>query len=333
VREAEWHVSVLYHGSYDISGTFMADDVPDNSASPNLPDTFYLHLSIELTDDWVPFLGYSISRAYDGSLPLSNHETSELGISVKIEPQYSYLQQLQSLSDEFIALSERCNISDLPTYMHHLLEDYHSPIYFFPEPDLPPNWERRISDEGRSYFYNTKTAACRWSPEEAFICSYFSSPSFKVIVFLTIWILDEHDRAAMKVRRDRNARHRILPMFRTCRQLTKVVVITRKIRHQKSADRLMLPAFRPRRPLAKAGVMKIRGQKNPQHPKLPAFCNRRQHEKFNLLKYAGMTSPWICDTRGDHVGMAHVDLERIVIASCCLLMSIFFIVTIVVGSD
>jgi hypothetical protein len=175
VREAAWHVSVLYPGSYDISGTFMADDATDNAGSPDLPNDFYLHLSIELTDDWVPSLGYFISRAYDGSLPLSNHEMSEHGISVTIQPRYRYLQQLQSLPDELIALSERCNISDLPTYMHNLLEEYHGPIYFFPEPDLPPNWERRISAEGKSYFYNTKTAACRWSPEEAFICMYFSS--------------------------------------------------------------------------------------------------------------------------------------------------------------
>jgi hypothetical protein len=336
VTRAEWHVSVLYHDSYDISGTFMADDTTDNSANPNLLDTFYLHLSIELTDDRVPSLGYFISRAYDGSLPLSTYEMSELGISVKIEPRYGYYQQLQSLPDEFIALSKRCNISDLPAYMHHLLERYHGSIHFFPEPDLPPNWERRISDEGTSYFSNTKIVACRRSPAETFICSYISSSSFTVIVFLTIWVSDEHDRAAMKIRRDRNARHRILPMFRTCRQLTKVVVITQKIRHQKGAHRLIIPAFRTRRPLAKAGVMKIRGQKNPQHPKLPSFCTRRQREKFNLLKYAGMTSPRIGDTRGEHVGtvrVTHVDLERIVIASCCLLISIFFIVLIVVGRD
>jgi hypothetical protein len=172
---AEWHVSVLYRGSYDISGTFMVDDTTDNAASSNLLNDFYLHLSIELTDDWVPFLNHSISRVRDGSVPLSNDEMSEFGISVDIQPKYTYFQQLQSLPDELIALSERCNISDLPTYMPHLLERANGPIYFFPEPDLPPNWERRISDEGTSYFYNTKTAACRWSPEEAFICSCFSS--------------------------------------------------------------------------------------------------------------------------------------------------------------
>jgi hypothetical protein len=176
VTQADWRVSVLYCGSYDISGTFMVDDTTDNSASPNLPDTFYLHLSINLTDDQVPSLGYFISRAYDGSLPLSNHEMSELGISVKIEPQYWYHQQLQSLPDELVALSKLCNISDSWTHMLHLLERVNGPIYFFPDPDLPPNWERRISDEGTSYFYNTKTAACRWSPEEAFFCSYSSSP-------------------------------------------------------------------------------------------------------------------------------------------------------------
>jgi hypothetical protein len=314
----------------------MADDATDNTGSPNPPNDFYLHLSIELTDDWVPSIAYFISRAYNGSLPLSSHEMSEFGISVKIEPRYWYSQQFRSLPDEFIAMSERCNISDLPTYMHHLIERFNGPISFFPEPDLPPNWERQISDEGTSYFYNTKTAECRWSPEEAFICSYFSSSSFKVIVFLTIWVSDEDHRAAMKIRRDRNARHRILPMFRTCRQLTKIVVMTRKVRHQRNAPRLILPAFRTRRPLAKAGVMKTRGQKNPQHPKLLAFCTRRQRKKFNLLKYASMTSPWIQETGGEHVGkvrVAHVDLERIVIASCCFLMSIFFVVAIIVGRD
>jgi hypothetical protein len=184
VRQADWHVSVLYRGSYDISGTFMVDDATDNAGSPHLPDTFYLHLSIELTDDWVPFLRYSISRAYDGSLPLSNYEMSEHGISIEIEPRYLYYQQLRSVPDEFIALSEHCNISDLPTYMQHIIDRYNGPIYLFPEPDLPPNWERRISDEGTSNFYNTKTAACRWNPEEAFSCSYFSS-SFKANAFLT----------------------------------------------------------------------------------------------------------------------------------------------------
>jgi hypothetical protein len=336
VREAEWHVSVLYPGSYDISGTFMVDDTTHNAGSPNLPNDFYLHLSIELTDDWVPSLGYFISRAYDGSLPLSNHEMSEHGISVTIEPQYWYFQQLRSLPDEFIALSEHGSISDLPTYMHHLLERWDGPIYFFPEPDLPPHWERRISDEGTSYFYNTKTAACRRSPEEAFVCSYFSSSSFKVIVFLTIWISDEHYRTMMKVRRDRNARHRILPMFRTCCQLTKVVVMTRTVRHQRNARHLILPAFRTRRPLTKARAMKIRSQKNSQHLKLPAFRIRRQREKFNLLKYAGMASPRIRETCGEHVGevqVAHVDLKRIVIASYCLFMSIFFIAVIAVGRD
>jgi hypothetical protein len=336
VTRAEWHVSVLYCDSYDISGTFMADDATDNPASPNLLDTFYLHLSIELTDDWVPFLSYSISRVYDGSLSLSNNEMSEFGISVDIQPTYTYYQQLQSLPDEFAALSEYCNISDLPTYMHHLHERYIGPVHFFPEPDLPPNWERRSSDEGTSYFYNTKTAACRWSPEEAFVCSYFSSSSFKVIVFLTIWISDEHDRTMMKVRRDRNARHRLLPMFRTCRQLTKVVVITRKIRHPRNACRIVLPALRTRRPLAKAVAMKTRGHRKVQHLKLPTLCTRRQREKFNLLKYASMTSPRIRKTCDAHVGtvqVAHVELERIVIASCCLLMSIFFIVVIVVGRD
>jgi hypothetical protein len=174
VTQASWHVSVLYRDSYDISGTFMVDDTTDNAGSLDPLDDFYLHLSIELTDDWVPLLRYSISRERDGSLPLSNHEMCELGISVEIQLQYLYFQQLQSLPDVFLALSERCNIPDPETYMRHLLERFNGPIYFFPEPDLPPNWKRRISDEGRSYFYNDKTSAYVHNSVEAFACLYFS---------------------------------------------------------------------------------------------------------------------------------------------------------------
>jgi hypothetical protein len=129
VSDAEWHVSVLYSGSYEISGTFMADDATDNAGSPDLLDYFYLHLSIRLTDDWIPFLSYSVSRVCDGSLPLSNDEMSELGISVNIEPQYRYRQQLQSFPDELIALSKHYNISDPETYMLHFFERANGPIY------------------------------------------------------------------------------------------------------------------------------------------------------------------------------------------------------------
>jgi hypothetical protein len=92
VTQVHWHVSVLYRGPYDISGTFMADDATDNAGSPNFIDDFYLHLSMELTDDRVPFVSYSVSRAFDSSLPLSNDEMTELGISVNIEPLYIYCQ-------------------------------------------------------------------------------------------------------------------------------------------------------------------------------------------------------------------------------------------------
>jgi hypothetical protein len=162
-----------------MSGTFMADDTTDNATNVTLSDDFYLHLSINLTHDWVSSLSYSISRAWDGSLPLSNDEISELGISVKIEPRYWYYQQLHSLPDEFLALSERCNISDPQTYMLHLLENIWGPIHFFPEPYLPLHWERHISDEGTSYFYNQKTSGWVWSPEEAFTCLYLPLFSFQ----------------------------------------------------------------------------------------------------------------------------------------------------------
>jgi hypothetical protein len=179
VAQVQWDVSVRYNDSYDIFGTFMADDMTDNAANTNLlPDSFYLHLFIELTD-WVPQLSFFISRAYDGSLPLSNDEISELGISVKIEPQYWYFHRLYSLPDELLALCKHYNISDPQTYMLSLLERWYGQIHFFPEPDLPPHWERQISGEGTSYFYNRKTSACVWHLTKAFACLYLSSSSFK----------------------------------------------------------------------------------------------------------------------------------------------------------
>jgi hypothetical protein len=150
---------------------------------------------------------------------------------------------------------------------------------------------------------------------------------------LTNWISDKYDRRAKKIRRQRGPHRLILPTFRTRRQIEKAAM---EIRCQRSAHRLTLPAFRARRLLAKAAAMKVRCQRNALRLKLPAFCTRRQHKKFDLLKHAGMTSPWIREKRSEHVGtvrVTHVDLERLVIASFCLLMSIFFIVVIVIGRD
>jgi hypothetical protein len=159
----------------------MIDDTTDRAAHANVLDVLYFHLSIELTDDWVPLLRFSISRAWDGSMPLSNHEISELGITVKIEPEYEYFKQLHSIPDEVLALSKHYNISDPQTYMLRRLEKEFGPIYFFSEPDLPPHWERQISGEGISYFYNKKTSARVWSPAEAFTCLYLSSSLFREI--------------------------------------------------------------------------------------------------------------------------------------------------------
>jgi hypothetical protein len=82
--------------------------------------------------------------------------------------------------------------------------------------------------------------------------------------------------------------------------------------------------------------MKIRRQRNALRLKLPAFCTPRERKKFSLLKHAGITSLRTRDIHGDHVGtvqIAHLDLEHIIIASCCLFMSIFFIAVIAVGRD
>jgi hypothetical protein len=153
----------------------MEDGTIDNTVNANLGDALYLHLSINPTENWIPFLKFSISRTSDSSLPLSKQEVLELGISVNIEPTYWYYQQLHSLPDEFLALCQHCNISDAETYMLHLVQEWYAPVHFFPEPSLPPHWECRISDEGVSYFYNKKTTANRKNPAGAFACLSFSS--------------------------------------------------------------------------------------------------------------------------------------------------------------
>ena len=155
----------------------MEDGMSNNSTNITLLDHLYLHLSIDLTDN-TPSLHFSISREPDGSLPLSEHEISELDISVKIEPIYTYSQQPHSNTDEVFALCKHYNISDPQNYLIHLFDRVYGPMYIFPEPSLPQHWEREISDEGKSYFYSKKTSAWRWSPEEAFTCLSFFSPSF-----------------------------------------------------------------------------------------------------------------------------------------------------------
>jgi hypothetical protein len=223
VTEAQWHVSVICPDSYNISGTFMEDDTIDNTVNANLGDALYLHLSINLTDNWIPFLNFSISRTSDGYLPLSKQEVLELGISINIEPRYWYYQQLHSLPDEFLALCQHCNISDLETFMLNVCQERYGLVHFFPGPSLPPNWERRISDEGVSYFHNKKTSAHRRSPAGAFAC-LSSPPHVMKFIFITILALDEYHRTAMKIRRQRklNARRLRLPTFRTHRQLEKL---------------------------------------------------------------------------------------------------------------
>jgi hypothetical protein len=272
VADAHWHISVQSYDPYDISGTFIMDDMTDTATNTNALDDLYLHLSINLSDDWIPSINFYISKSSDGSLPLSNDEILELCISVDIEPTYVYYQQLHSLPDELLELSKHWNISDLESYMLHLYEAAYGQIHFFPEPDLPPHWERRISDEGRSYFYNKKIPARRWNPAQTFECLSFSSFS---LTFVMILASDERHRA----------------------------------RQRRNAHRLLLPPFR----------------------------NRRQLKKWNRLQHAVATSYQI--KRIDDVASVKtevdaggVDLQRIVVGSCCTLMSLFFIVMIVIGS-
>jgi hypothetical protein len=158
-----------------------------------------------------------------------------------------------------------------------------------------------------------------------------------VNAFLTTWISDKHDGRAKKTRRQRGTHRLILPtIFCTRRQIKKAAM---EIRRKRNARRFTLLAFETRRLLTKTAAMKVRCQRNARRLKLPALCTRSQREKLNLLKHVGMTvtSPRIPETCGEHVSAvlvagAHVNLERIIIASCCLLISIFLIV-IVVGRD
>jgi hypothetical protein len=159
----------------------MQDDTTDTAKNISFAATLYLHLCINLADNGVPLLHSCISRTSDGSLPLNSHEESDLGISVKIEPQYRYFRQLHSFPDEFLALCKHYKISNSESYMLHLYEERFGLIYFYPQPNLPHHWERQISDEGESSFYNKKTSAWRSSPAEVLACLSFSSFSYEEI--------------------------------------------------------------------------------------------------------------------------------------------------------
>jgi hypothetical protein len=176
VYEANWHISVLHNDPYHLAGTFMEDGISDSSPNIILLDPLYLNLSIDLTDN-TPSLHFTISQGSDESLALSDHDISELDISVKIEPLYDYLQQSHSSPDVSFRLCRHYNISDPVDYLGHVFERESGPMHVLPEPSLPLHWVRRISDGGVSYFYNKKTSAWSWSPGEAFTCLSFSSSS------------------------------------------------------------------------------------------------------------------------------------------------------------
>jgi hypothetical protein len=178
VYRAHWHVSVLYNDPYHLAGTFIEDGISNNSPNITLLDLLYLNLSIDLTDN-TPSLHFTISQESDSSLALSDHEISELGISVRIEPIYEYRQQSHSNPDAIFALCRHYNILDPASYLCHLFERKYGPLDAIPEPSIPPYWERRISYGGVSYFHNRKTSAWRWSPGEAFTCLFLSSCSWK----------------------------------------------------------------------------------------------------------------------------------------------------------
>jgi hypothetical protein len=178
VYQADWHVSVLYNDPYHLAGTFMEDGISNNSPHITLRDPLYLNLSIDLTNN-TPSLHFTVSQDSDSSLALSDHEISELNISVKIEPNYEYRQQSHSNHlDVIFALCRHYNIWDPVNYLNHLCERAYGLLHVLPEPSLPPNWEHHISDGGVSLFYNKKTSAWRWSPGEAFTCLSFSSFSW-----------------------------------------------------------------------------------------------------------------------------------------------------------
>jgi hypothetical protein len=121
------------------------------------------------------------------------------------------------------------------------------------------------------------------------------------MVFMTILMLDEHCRAAIKTR------------------------------HQRNALRLLLPAFHKHRQLMKLSDKKFNCRQ------LKKF-NCRKIKKFNLLHYVKSAS-LLKDNDNDlisvtvRVAAGCVDLEHIVIKYFCLLMSFFIVAMIVVGRD
>jgi hypothetical protein len=155
----------------------MEEGMSNNPANSTLLDCLYLHLSIDLANN-MPTLHFTISQESDGSLSLSDHEISELDISVKIEPIYTYYRQSHSNPDDFFVLGSYDG-SDPENYLISLFDREYGPIHVFPDPSLPLHWVRQISDGGTSYFYNQKTSAWMWSPGDAFTCLSFSSSAFK----------------------------------------------------------------------------------------------------------------------------------------------------------
>jgi hypothetical protein len=303
VIKVHWHVSVLYNDPYHLAGTFMEDGISNNSPNITLLDPLYLNLFIDLTNN-TPSLHFTISRESDGSLALSNHERSKLNISVKIEPSYQYWQHYNSSPEVMFALCRHYNISDPLNYLSHLFERVDGPMHICPEPSLPPHWEHHISDGGISYFYNKKTSARRWSPGEAFTCLSFFSSSCKENVIHDIFMLDEHRRAAIKTRHQRNTLQLLRPMFQKHQKLTKLS------RHQ----------------LEKFNCQQLKK------------FNCRKLRKFSLLCHVTATSLQK-DNGNDliritvQVAAERVDVEHIVFKSFCLLMSFFFVAMIVIGRD
>jgi hypothetical protein len=219
VDRVDWNVYVQYNDPYHLAGTFMEDGMTNNAANVTLPDsTLYLTLQIELVNH-MPNLRRAIYRQSDGSSRLTDREIAELDIRVTAEPVYSYSEPVKFIADEILALCRHFNIPNPEVYIPQLTEESFRPIQFHSVGvRLPPRWERGISHDNISFFYNKKIPVWTWTPKGAWHCLYFFPPSLNLLMRN---LAPDSIRAERKIRRERNARRLRFPPFHSRQQLKK----------------------------------------------------------------------------------------------------------------
>lgn len=149
----QWAVTVEYDPS--LSGTFI-----DCDASESIPDnqSFFLHLSIQLTQAALPLLDVIVSRGphLDTSSTFTSDELEELGITLTVESGCGTMQVPSELPEEVLTICEYFEM-DPQTDLLAYLENWKGALTILPDLDPPPCWEE-ISDDysdGSSSIYES----------------------------------------------------------------------------------------------------------------------------------------------------------------------------------